>query len=88
MEAPRESVTHYFMWREWKYFYDKVMDAADARGYLIAGQFCKQHAELNPVSITMLRVQERDFSPQDYLQGYRPNDARHINVVQLANIDC
>src|SRR5205814_5748629 len=57
-EVPRESISHYFMWREWKYFYDKLMDSADARGYLIAGLYCKKHADLNPVSVSLLRVQE------------------------------
>jgi hypothetical protein len=87
-EEPRESISHYFMWREWKYFYDKLMDTADARAYLIAGLFCKKHASLNPVSISLLRTQELDFSQDDYLQGYRPGDARFINLVSLANIDC
>ena len=87
-EEPPQSIAQYFMWREWKYYYDKLMDSPDARGYLIAGLFCKKHAALNPVSIMLLRVQERDFSVEDYLQGYRPEDARFTNVVSLGNIDC
>ena len=87
-EMPRESLSHLFLWREWKYFFDKLNDSADTRGYLVAGLLCKKYGDLKPVSITFLRVEERDFTAEDYRQGYRPFDSRFINVRTVAKFDC
>src|SRR5262249_31066099 len=87
-ETPRRSLSHLFMWREWKYFYDKLNDFADTRGYQVAGMLCKQYADLKPRSITFLRVDEKDFTAEDYRQGYRPQDSRFINVRTVASYDC
>ena len=84
----RESIPQFYMWREWKYFYDKVMQSADSRGYLIAGLYCKKHEELNPVSVSLLQVSELEFSPSDYLQGYRHNHSKFIQVESLGNYEC
>jgi hypothetical protein len=87
-EMPRESLSHLFLWREWKYFFDKLNDSADTRGYLVAGLLCKKYGDLKPVSISFLRVEERDFSAEDYRQGFRPFDSRFINVRTVAKFDC
>ena len=87
-EMPRESLSHLFLWREWKYFFDKLNDSVGTRGYLIAGLLCKQYADFKPLSVTLLRVEERDFSAEDYRQGYRPQDPRYINVKLVAKFEC
>jgi len=87
-EEPSESISEYYMWREWKYLYDAIMDAPEGRGYLLGALYCKKHAALNPVSISLLKVQELDFWPEDYLQGRRPFDSKFIAVTTLSNIDC
>ena len=87
-EEPRQSISHYFMWREWKYLYDKVLDSPEERGYLIAGLLCKKHSTLNPVSISLLRVNELDFTAENYLEGYRHYHSRFIQLETLANINC
>jgi hypothetical protein len=87
-EMPRESLSHLYLWREWKYFFDKLNESADTRGYLVAGLLCKQYSDLKPVSVTFLRVEERDFSAEDFRQGFRPQDSRFINVKQVAKFEC
>lgn len=85
---PSESIAHYVMWREFKYFYEGVMEAPDLRGYAIAPKLCKRHASLQPISISLLQVQEEVFSPDDYLRGHRPQDPEFMTVNVLAKIDC
>jgi hypothetical protein len=85
---PRESVAHYVMWRELKYFYEGVMEAPDIRGYAIVPLSCQRHASLNPVAITLQQVQEGAFSPDDYLRGHRPQDPEFMTVNTLSKIDC
>jgi hypothetical protein len=88
VEEPSGSIPRYVMWREMKYFYEGVMEAPDIRGAAIVASLCRKHASLNPASITLLQVQELDFSHEAYLQGYRPLDPEFVTVNTLANIKC
>ena len=76
------------MWREFKYFYEGVMEAPQIRGDAITALLCRRHASLNPVSISLMQVQELEFSPEDYLRGRRPLDPEFVAVNTLANIKC
>jgi hypothetical protein len=87
-EQPSGSVARYMMWREFKYLYEGVMDVPEVRAAPFAARLCTMHASLNPVAISLLQVQELDFTAQDYLQGYRPLDPEFVTVDTLANIKC
>ena len=82
------SVPRYVMWREFKYLYEGVMEAPEIRSEPIGALLCRRHASLNPVSVSLLQVQELDFSPADYLQGHRPLDPDFVAVDTLANVKC
>lgn len=88
VEEASESIPRYVMWREFKYLYEGVMEAPEIRGEAIAALLCRRHASLNPVSISLLQVQELEFSPEDYLRGHRPLDPEFVTVNTLANIKC
>ena len=88
VEEASGSIPRYVMWREFKYLYEGVMEAPEIRGDAITALLCRRHASLNPVSISLLQVQELEFSPEDYLQGRRPLDPEFITVNTLTNIKC
>jgi hypothetical protein len=88
VEEASESFPRYVMWREFKYLYEGVMEAPEVRGNAITALLCRKHASLNPVSISLLQVQELEFSPEDYRQGHRPLDPEFVTVNTLANIKC
>ena len=88
VEEASGSLPRYVMWREFKYFHEGVMEAPEVRGDAFAALLCRRHASLNPVSISLLQVQELDFSPEDYLYGRRPLDPEFVTVNTLADIKC
>jgi hypothetical protein len=88
VEEASESLPRYVMWREFKYLYEGVMEAPEIRGPAITALLCQRHASLNPVSISLLQVQELEFSPEDYRQGHRPLDPEFVTVNTLSNIKC
>jgi hypothetical protein len=51
-----------------------VLDEPDTYAAPYAAFFCREHAALRPVSITFLRVKEKDFKPEDHLKGNRALD--------------
>lgn len=83
-----DSVARYVMWREFKYFYEGLMEAPTIRGERMVTLLCKKHAALNPVSVALLQTQELDFSPDDYLKGARPLDPEFVSISTLAHIKC
>jgi hypothetical protein len=65
-----------------------VLDEPDTYAAPYAAFFCRQHAALRPVSITFLRVKEKDFKPEDHLQGNRPLDPEFTSVHAVRRIRC
>jgi hypothetical protein len=88
VEEAADSIPRFVMWREFKYFYEGVMEAPDIRGAAIVAMLCRKHASLGPVAISLLQVQELEFSREAYLQGYRPLDPEFVAVNTLASIKC
>ena len=88
VEEATSSVPSYVMWREFKYLFDEVMLAPEARSEVTAAILCRKHASLNPASISLLQMQELDFWPEDYLQGHRTLDPAFVTVHTLANLKC
>ena len=87
-EEPSSSLASYVLWREFKYLYEGVMETASTRGESIAALLCPKHAALNPVTLTLLEVQEQDFWPEDYLRGHKPLDPEYVTVNTLVRVNC
>ena len=82
------SLPRYWMWREFKYLFDALMESPDARSERATALLCKKHAALKPVAVSLIQVQELDFWPEDYLQGHRPLDPDFVEVTTLTNAAC
>ncbi len=82
------SLPRYVLWREFKYLFDGIMEAPQVRGELVAARLCHRHAALDPVSISLLSVQEQQFWPEHYLRGKRPLDPDYVSVSILKGLAC
>jgi hypothetical protein len=87
-EEPSPSLARYVWWREFKYLYDGVMAHPEFRGDAAGALLCQRHASLDPRSVTLLEVVEKDYGPEDELRGKRPLDPEFIAVIPQMRVAC
>ena len=63
---------------------EKPIPYADAA----AAAFCKQHADLNPVSVTLLQLAQKQFYPIHKLAGKRPLDPEFVTINTVKTVPC
>jgi len=68
--------------------YKEVMLSPDLYGDAIAEALCREHSALRPVTITLLEVAQKEFSPMDRLDGKHPLDPAFIEVNTLRTMRC
>ena len=59
-------------------------DFADAA----VASICKEHADLKPVVVTLVDVTQKDFSPEDQLNGKSPLDPEFLEEQEMDPIRC
>jgi hypothetical protein len=50
--------------------------------------YCRKHAPLKPVTVTLLEIQEEDFFPEDQLAGKHPLSPEFVAVNTLRRVEC
>jgi hypothetical protein len=68
--------------------YKLVSGSIDTYGDHFAAALCREHAALNPISITFLEIVQKDFSPADRLRGKHPLDSEFVDVNPLKTVQC
>jgi hypothetical protein len=68
--------------------YTKIMTMPESYGDAAGAALCLEHASLNPVSVTLLENQHKDFGPVDLLDGKRPSDAEFVRAKTLRTVTC
>ena len=68
--------------------YKEVMRSPDLYGDAMAREICREHAELRPVSVTLLGVDQQDFRPEDRLDGKSPFDDEFLDINTLRTVQC
>ena len=63
------------IYRRVGYWYDALVESPEIYSDFVATLLCRKHATLHPVSITLVGIQEQDFSPEDQLNGKHPLDS-------------
>jgi hypothetical protein len=53
-----------------------------------AASFCRLHASLIPVAVTLQEILEEDFRPEDHLRGLHPLDPNFVTVDTIRSIPC
>jgi hypothetical protein len=69
-------------------WYIAVMENPELHADAAAAIFCRKHASLHPVSITLQQFQEGDFKPADHLKGKHPMDPEFVTVNTLKQFEC
>jgi hypothetical protein len=87
-EEPASSIAKYVWWREWKYLFDGIMETGEARASSLGPLLCGEHPELDPLFVTLLRIQEENYLPDDLLSGKRPLDTEYVTVGPIVRVPC
>jgi hypothetical protein len=75
----------YFWFRGW---YTEIANLPDDYADIAAAHFCKKHASLDPVSVTLLEIQENDFTRADFLAGKGRWDPEFVTEKTIKSVPC
>jgi len=76
----------YYIWTDqWQ---DAIIDRPETYADLAAALFCREQASWRPASVTLVKVEQKDFWPQDYLAGKRPFDPDFVTEKVLTRVPC
>ena len=59
-------------------------DTADVAGRLL----CREYPLLHPIAVTMMKIEKKDFDPEDYLRGSHPLDPEFVNAKIVRRVPC
>jgi len=68
--------------------YIAVMEKPKAYADAAAAALCQEHAELKPVTVTLLQFEQKDFFPVHRLMGKQPLDPEFVTVKTLKTVPC
>ena len=71
-----------------KDWYIHVMDTPETYGTAVAAYLCREHASLQPISITLQEIDQKEFWPADQLSGKSPFDFEFLENKTLATVPC
>ena len=71
-----------------KDWYIHVMDHPKNYSKPVAAYLCREHASLQPISITLLEIDQKEFWPADQLSGKSPFDFEFLEKKTLATVPC
>jgi hypothetical protein len=69
-------------------WYLALLQNPDDFGDEFAALFCREHAELHPVTITFFEVDQQDYGPPDRLGGKQPLDLEFVKVLTVKSFEC
>ncbi len=87
--SPLDKLSRFHPSEIWiKDWYIGVIDDAETFGDTVAATLCREHAALHPVRITLLEIDQTDFSPEDQRSGKHPSDPEFADEKTLATVEC
>jgi hypothetical protein len=78
-------LTSYWWSTAW---YEAIWRAPQALGGPFVEMVCQKHKLLHPVSVRLIGIQQKDFTPNDYLNGHRPLDDDFFAENDLGAAQC
>jgi predicted O-methyltransferase YrrM len=69
-------------------WYRALLENPDDFGEEFAALFCREHAELHPVTITLFAAEQKDYGPLDRLRGKQPLDPEFVKVATVRSFEC
>ena len=87
--VPLEEINWFHpIYRRVSYWYDALVESPEIYSDYVSTQLCRKHASLHPISITLVGIEEQDFSPADQLNGKHPLDSDIATVSTLKIAAC
>ena len=87
--APSADLRWYYPTSIWfKAWFYAIMENPDLYADSAGAIFCRQHAELKPIAVTLLEYQEGAIAPEDHLNGKRPLDEEFVTVNTVKRVSC
>ena len=87
--APGADLKWYYPTSIWfKAWFYAVMENPELYADSAGAIFCRQHAELKPVAVTLLEYQEGAIGPDDHLSGKHPLDEEFVTVNTVKRVPC
>jgi hypothetical protein len=68
--------------------YIAVMEKPRAYAAAAAAALCRDHADLNPITITLLELEQKEYFPVHRLKGKQPLDPEFVNVNTIRTAPC
>jgi len=68
--------------------YRAAMLQPDIHAETLADALCRRHADLRPVNITLFEAEQREFGPDDWLDGKRPLDDAFVQLHTMREMKC
>jgi hypothetical protein len=75
----------YWWFRAWN---DAIIASPDRYADRAIASLCRQHAASRPAAITLLLIQQQEFTPEDHLAGRHPLDAAFVVESTLKRGTC
>jgi hypothetical protein len=75
-----------YLW--FRFWYYAIMENPELYADDAAARFCRMHADLHPVDITLLELREKEFTPSDLLAGKQRTDPEFYTVTTIKRDKC
>lgn len=75
----------YIWYASW---FDEVVNRPDLFAESAGKFFCRKHASLHPVSVTLVGIRQKRFLPKDQLAGRHPLDPAFLDQTMLKQVTC
>ncbi|HSP51173.1 MAG TPA: hypothetical protein VLN61_13545 [Pseudolabrys sp.] len=75
----------YFWFRAW---HGAIIDNPEDYADIAAALYCRKHASLHPVSITLLEIQAKYFTQNDFLAGKQRWDPEFVTMNTIEHVKC
>lgn len=69
-------------------WYKVVSTSPETYGEAAGVALCREHAALQPISVTLMELEQKPFWPEDLLAGKHPLDPEYVNVTTLKTVQC
>jgi len=66
----------------------ELLDNPELYADVVGLALCRDHADLNPLSVTLVEVRQKDFWPADSLAGKSPIDPEFLTTTAVKTIPC
>jgi len=76
---------NYWWVRQWQ---DAIVNDTDLNGDQAVALLCRKHAALHPTAIALVKVEQKTFSPADWLAGKRPFDPGFLTAQKVTYVEC